>query len=274
MKTEKITTLHSESPLYAATYHKRTQRELFERNFKIIKILSGNALLSAYDRLLHLKAGSYAYVTPGGFSKIKMIPEKNRPFRLICLNFSDHFLEKYRRKHPCHSDKNSRQLPCFASLETDPWLNAVFGSLQYYTTSESMPDDLLVNMKLAECLYVIQCKHPVLYQGLFLHKIGQKTDLSQFMAENYMYNAPLERFAELSGRSLSTFRRDFMQTFGMQPHKWILQRRLETAYRRIVEEGEKPSEIFGELGFETLAHFSRKFKELYGYPPSKCSVPS
>lgn len=56
----------------------------------------------------------------------------------------------------------------------------------------------------------------------------------------------------------------------MKPHKWILQKRLETAYKRIVEYREKPSDIFWELGFETLAHFSRKFKEHYGYAPSKC----
>ena len=70
MKTEKKTILRSELPLYTANYGKRTQRELFERNFKLIKILSGHVLLSAYDRQLYLETNTYAFVTPGGFSKI------------------------------------------------------------------------------------------------------------------------------------------------------------------------------------------------------------
>lgn len=271
MKAERKTTLRSESPLYAATYWKRTQRELFERNFKLIKILSGHAQLSAYDRQLDLKANAYAFVTPGGFSKIKMFPEKNKPFRLICLNFNDCFLEEYHRKNSFRpiTGKN-HPLPGFEIIEPSLWLDAVFASLNYYTQSDELPDEYLVNMKLAECLYVLKNKYNELYQGLFNHKIGNKTDLNAFMTNNYMYNAPLERFAELSGRSLSTFRRDFMNLFGMQPHKWILQKRLETARKRIVENGERPSDIFWELGFETLAHFSRKFKERYGYSPSKC----
>lgn len=271
MKAERKTILRSESPLYAATYWKRTQRELFERNFKLIKILSGHAQLSAYDRQLDLNANTYAFVTPGGFSKIKMFPEKNKPFRLICLNFNDSFLEEYHRKISFRPTTGRNQpLPGFEPIEPDLWLDAVFASLNYYTQSDEKPDEYLVDLKRAECLYVLKSKYNHLYQGLFSHQIGQKADLHDFMTNNYMYNAPLERFAELSGRSLSTFRRDFMNLFGMQPHKWILQKRLETARKRIIENGERPSDIFWELGFETLAHFSRKFKECYGYSPSKC----
>lgn len=270
MKTEKKTILRSELPLYTANYGKRTQRELFERNFKLIKILSGHALLSAYDRQLYLETNTYAFVTPGGFSKIKMYPERHKPFRLMCLNFNDLFLEEYRRKNTIRKIQCTSHLPCFETIKTDPWLDAVFASLNYYTQEGNLPDEQLIHMKLTECLYVLKCKYHELYQGILQHSIGNKTDLQTFMTKNYMHNAPLERFAELSGRSLSTFRRDFQNFFGMQPHKWILQKRLETAYKRIVEYREKPSDIFWELGFETLAHFSRKFKEHYGYAPSKC----
>lgn len=270
MKTEKKTILRSELPLYTANYGKRTQRELFERNFKLIKILSRHALLSAYDRQLYLETNTYAFVTPGGFSKIKMYPERHKPFRLMCLNFNDLFLEEYRCKNTIRKIQCTSHLPCFGTIKTDPWLDAVFASLNYYTQEENLPDEQLIHMKLTECLYVLKCKYHELYQGILQHSIGNKTDLQTFMTKNYMHNAPLERFAELSGRSLSTFRRDFQNIFGMQPHKWILQKRLETAYKRIVEYREKPSDIFWELGFETLAHFSRKFKEHYGYAPSKC----
>jgi hypothetical protein len=38
-----------------------------------------------------------------------------------------------------------------------------------------------------------------------------KTDLREFMLCNYMFNIPINKFAELTGRSLSTFQRDFLR---------------------------------------------------------------
>lgn len=88
------------------------------------------------------------------------------------------------------------------------------------------------------------------------------------MELNYKRNVPLERFAEASGRSLSTFRRDFQQVFGVQPGKWLLVRRLDEAYNRI-SRGERPSDILVELGFESFSHFTRTFKERFGSLPSQ-----
>ena len=62
--------------------------------------------------------------------------------------------------------------------------------------------------------------------------------------ENYMYNAPMERFAELSGRSLSTFRRECMARFGMPPNKLILGKRLEMAYEKLSHDDVRPSDIY------------------------------
>lgn len=92
------------------------------------------------------------------------------------------------------------------------------------------------------------------------------------MNDNYMYNAPLVRFAELSGRSLSSFRRDFMETFKTTPNRWIMEKRLSVAYDMLKNGGKRSSEIYWEVGFETLAHFSRRFKERYGVPPTRINA--
>jgi hypothetical protein len=36
-----------------------------------------------------------------------------------------------------------------------------------------------------------------------------KIDLADYMEKNFMFNLPLEKFAYLTGRSLTTFKRDF-----------------------------------------------------------------
>lgn len=256
-------------PFYSSCYSNIMQRELFERNFKLIKVLSGHALLSCKDSTVTVNAGEFAFVTPGGFSKIKMFPAKNYPFRLVCLNFSDKFLQEYARHNPTNVDSPEKLDSCFQKVKSEVWLEALYASLSYYTMHNDMPDETIVTSKQTECLHILRTRHKDVFHAMFSKSSDSRTDLIKFINENYMYNAPLKRFAELSGRSLSTFRRECLSLTGMQPTKWILQKRLETAYRKLTCENARPSDIYWELGFETLAHFSRKFKEKYGVAPSR-----
>ena len=99
-----------------------------------------------------------------------------------------------------------------------------------------------------------------------------KIDLKAFMARNFHFNIDLNRFANLTGRSLSTFKRDFQKIFSTTPNKWLQQKRLQEAHFLIVEKGKKPSDVYLEVGFENLSHFSFAFKKAFGVAPSQVSV--
>ncbi|MBS1566891.1 MAG: helix-turn-helix transcriptional regulator, partial [Bacteroidetes bacterium] len=101
-----------------------------------------------------------------------------------------------------------------------------------------------------------------------------KIDLEAFMNSNFHFNVELKRFAYLSGRSLTTFKRDFEKTFHTTPSRWLQRRRLQEAYHLIKEKGRKCSEVYLEVGFEDLSHFSYAFKKTFGVAPSAiASVP-
>lgn len=53
------------------------------------------------------------------------------------------------------------------------------------------------------------------------------------MEKNYLCDLGVEQLANFTGRSLSTFKREFHEMFGTTPHKWIMERRLNaTAFKR------------------------------------------
>jgi AraC-like DNA-binding protein len=79
----------------------------------------------------------------------------------------------------------------------------------------------------------------------------------------------LAQFAKLTGRSLSTFKRDFVKIFGTTAEKWLQKQRLERAYFLITQKNKRPSTIYLELGFETLSHFSYAFKKQFGQTPTE-----
>lgn len=270
MRKEKGIILSSEAPFFASIYDSVTQRELYERHFKLMRVMSGKAVLRAGRQTIVVAAGDYAFVTPGGFSKIRMSPEGGKLFRLVGLNFTDKFLSDYQRRNAVAVRSTSGKLRCFEKLKSEPWLEALFLSLNYCLEAADLPDKELVEMKLCECMHILSERYPEEFSAFFVGTGRQRMDLETFLNENYMYNAPLVRFAELSGRSLSTFRRECQERFGMSPGEWIQRKRLERAYARL-QAGERPSDIYWELGFVTLAHFSRKFRERYGFPPSQAA---
>ena len=97
--------------------------------------------------------------------------------------------------------------------------------------------------------------------------LAKRADLHLFMNNNYMLKVTLEQLAVLSGRSVSTFRREFKLLFGTTPHQWILKKRLQLAYKLVAETTEIISDISFDAGFEDLAHFSKSFKKEYGKKP-------
>ncbi|WP_308993454.1 AraC family transcriptional regulator [Mariniflexile litorale] len=108
---------------------------------------------------------------------------------------------------------------------------------------------------------------PELYGVFFDFGKPEKINMEEFMNQNYKFNVGIERFAHLTGRSLSAFKRDFKQIFNDTPNRWLIQKRLQEAYFLINKKKQKPSEIYIDLGFEDLSHFSFAFKKQFGMSP-------
>lgn len=257
----------SQDDFYYATYSGSVQRELYEKHFKIIRIVSGYSVFTSNEQRITIRAGEFVFVNRGVFSRIRMHPDRSRPFRMLCLNLTDKFIGKY-IKQTMHPSIPGIRVGAFEPITPNPMLEALFASLDIYARNDICPDRALTELKLQECAHILSLYDTHLLAEMFRKQTGAKPGLEEFMNTNYMYNAPLERFAELSGRSLSSFRREFERTFGTTPAKWLMNRRLEAAYDKIVNDGCRPSDIYWELGFETLQHFSRRFRDRYGLAPS------
>jgi AraC family transcriptional regulator, exoenzyme S synthesis regulatory protein ExsA len=89
------------------------------------------------------------------------------------------------------------------------------------------------------------------------------------MEKNFMFNMPLEKFGYLTGRSLTTFKRDFHKAFNITPQRWLTKKRLELAHYQLTEKNKKPVDIYYETGFENLSHFSFAFKKQFGHSPTE-----
>ncbi len=123
-------------------------------------------------------------------------------------------------------------------------------------------------MKIQECIHILVALDERMYYWFATHNHWQKISLRTFMENNFRHNIPLQQLAQATGRSLSTFRRDFIQEFNTTPSRWLIARRLEEAYF-LITSGKHPGEILTDLGFESFSHFTRCFKQRFGMAPSQ-----
>ncbi|MCV6629652.1 MAG: AraC family transcriptional regulator [Flavobacteriaceae bacterium] len=113
---------------------------------------------------------------------------------------------------------------------------------------------------------------PKHYQLFYNYAKHERIDLETFMNRNFYYKYNLEQFAMISGRSLSTFHREFRSIFGTTPHQWLLKKRLHWADTLLRTTNRSVSEVAFEMSFEDLAHFSKAYKKEFGRNPSNTRI--
>ena len=92
-------------------------------------------------------------------------------------------------------------------------------------------------------------------------------DIEYIVNEYLLHPLLIADYANLSNRSLASFKRDFRKIFNTTPRQWINQKRLEQAYLLLNNTSDRINEISYSCGFENPSYFIKLFKKHYGYTP-------
>jgi AraC family transcriptional regulator, exoenzyme S synthesis regulatory protein ExsA len=214
-----------------------------------------------------LRSGEYGIVRKNYLGRYTEQRELNRLEKVIFV-FDEPFLKDFQEKHEVTAAK-FKSAESFLRLANNKLINNFLHSLIAYYDSDGKIDKAFFNIKREELLLILLHIQPELSGLFFNYAVPEKTDLEAFMNGNYKFNVSVERFAYLTGRSLSAFKRDFKTVFNQTPNRWLVQKRLQEAYFLIDQKNKKPSEIYLDLGFEDLSHFSFAFKKRFGLRPTE-----
>ncbi len=149
-----------------------------------------------------------------------------------------------------------------------PLLESCLSSLIPYFDMKELPA-AIADLKITEAITILRTIDPGIDNILANFEEPGKIDLASYMERNFMFNMPLEKFGYLTGRSLTTFKRDFKKAFNITPQRWLTKKRLDLARYELLEKKRKPVEVCYEVGFENLSHFSFAFKKQFGYAPTE-----
>jgi len=235
----------------------------------LMRILSGEMKISLGEESQTFVAGDTFLVPRNQMSTVIKRAKGDIQFSSILVRFRPEHLKDYFARNKIKAKHSSKQR--VRAYHHHPLLDSFFASLiPYFDLEKKLPDELTA-IKINEILTILREVDESVDGLLADYSVTDKIDLSLFMETNFMRNMPLEKFAFLSGRSISTFNRDFRAIFNAAPQKWLISRRLEFAHYQLAVEKKKPNEIYPEIGFKNFSHFSFSFKKLFGYSPGTFS---
>ena len=232
-------------------------------------VLTGGKRMSSREKSWDLERGSTVFVKKGGLTVERTSYE---PFCVLMFFVPDDYLRSFIHEYtelsfPVNSLplSNDRVL----SIYHTPVMGAFYESILSYFSTGTRPAEHLLELKFKELLLNIITNEKNSELTRYLHKLAETNhdDLQYIMESNCYYNMQLHEYARLCHRSLSSYKRDFYNHFGVSPGRWLLEKRLNRAAYLLSHSDDPITGIACESGFMNITHFNRVFKKHFGLAP-------
>jgi AraC-like DNA-binding protein len=232
----------------------------------LIWFISGETKIVQAEASHTFKTGDIFLIPRNKPATIINYPKDGLPHKTVVMLLTAEILRDFYDRIDLKT--KSTPIPGIRSFSNHPLLESCLASLiPYFEVKEPFPQNLAL-LKITEAISILRTIDPDIDSVLTNFEDPYKVELVSFMERNYMFNMPLDKFGYLTGRSLTTFKRDFKKAFNTTPQKWLTQKRLELAHYQLAEKKRKPVDVCYETGFENLSHFSFAFKKQFGYAPT------
>ncbi|MCB9330725.1 MAG: helix-turn-helix transcriptional regulator [Lewinellaceae bacterium] len=233
----------------------------------LVWFISGETKIIQADKDYLFKAGDIFLIPRNQLATIINYPKDGLPHKSVVMHLSIDRLRAFYANQNIKTKAGATQK--ILSLGKHPLLESCLASLiPYFDVRDKFPENI-ASLKITEAISILRTIDKSIDNILANFEEPYKIDLASFMERNYMFNMPLEKFGYLTGRSLTTFKRDFYKLYNQTPQRWLTQKRLELAHYQIAEKNRKPVEVYLETGFENLSHFSFAFKKQFGLTPTE-----
>jgi len=233
----------------------------------LVWFISGEARIYQADQSYLFTAGDIFLIPRNQLATIINYPQVGLPYTSVVLHLSTANLRAFYSNLDVNTYPSPKQ--SILKLDKHPLLESCLASLiPYFDVPGKFPEDI-ASLKITEAISILRSVDKTVDNILANFDEPYKIDLASFMERNFMFNMPLQKFSYLTGRSLTTFKKDFYRIYKITPQRWLTQRRLELAHYYLAKKNRRPIEVYLQTGFENLSHFSYAFKKQYGITPTE-----
>jgi AraC-like DNA-binding protein len=236
-----------------------------EHNY-IYYVLSGKKTLHTIDNSVTLTKGSIVFIKKGACIVEQYFDE---PFCIVVFIMPDSFIHSFLKDYSPGIKSSGVETPPIISVYDDALIKGFYQSiLPYFVSADHVPEEIL-ELKFKELLLYIlhNPANEQLHQHFLSLRDQSATPIKEIMEANFAYNLSIEAFAKMTNRSISSFKRDFQAIYKTTPGRWLIDKKLAHAKKRLLQSDDTISNVAFDSGFENTAHFCRLFKQKTGITP-------
>lgn len=241
------------------------------KDHSLVYLYSGKLIIEEDGKETTIYPGECVFIRRNHRVKMTKFYSGEDQYKGITMTFKRNFLREFYSQLEKSAIPQNTRVPeeSIFPISLRPDVVSLFQSLTPYFDSSISPTEDIIRLKEQEGVYCLLNINKDFFPVLFDFTEPWKIDILDFLNENYMDGLTMEEIASYTGRSLSTFKRDFAKISDLSPQKWLIKKRLEVAYDKIKNENKKVSDIYTDVGFKNLSHFYVAFKKQYGFSPTK-----
>jgi len=256
--------------LYKCLSEDLTDIEFYTNMPCVVYVENGQEVITTSDNQTHKLVANMGVWLPQGLNLHSDYVRTTESLRAYLLFFDNAVINRYLSSHKKFTQTESNYTGIF-KIEGNKAFQSYFSSIQAIYRQGIQSSELL-KIKLIEFLHLIALTQqnfdlPTLL--LSNDTVHPKRNIVRLLEKEETFQLTVKDLAHLSGRSLSTFTRDFKATYKKPPGRWLQERRLAHAHKLLIEDDLSVTDVAILVGYENISHFIKAFKAKYGVTPKK-----
>ena len=245
-------------------------REGYISNHVISILLSGEQHIRPVDgKTIKVKPQEVLFIPRGMYYVSDLIPAEGT-FKSLLFYFDDSIIQEFLSTSRV-TEISKKAVPDHLKFGVVPTLQLFAKSLISIYKSKQLGGKNFLRLKILELLYLLNglAGEQQFANFLFHLTLPKKRNIKSFMEKNFDKPLKIEDYAYLTGRSLSTFRRDFKSFYNLTPQQWLKEKRMEKALILLKEGALNVTELSYEVGYENISYFIKSFRNRFGISPKQ-----
>ncbi len=246
-----------------------THNERYLSAHALTLVLNGGLIIEEYDGSLSKLHKDQLIFLPKGLYMISDIIPDSKPFKAMVFFFdeevADSFLSFY-------EDRVKGNVDSKLIVEYNDQLRLFVDNILCLYRGKKQ--NQFTKAKLLELLHLVALSNrgQDFVNFLFELRKREKRSIAEFMEEHFDKPLDIEDYAYLTGRSVSTFQRDFKRRYQTSPKKWLIGKRLEKAAAILKNSTLSVTHTMQKVGYENPSHFIKAFHKKFGISPKQYQI--
>ena len=263
-KVEVILKGKNSSILFKSLSENLQDKKMYLSTTAVLLVVEGMQHIKNHDGMQLVVKKNEMVVLPKDLYVVSDFIANNNYFKAYIFFIDDLIITDYLStvKHSAFENSKNKLQKISANSQIGAFVKSLDAIYRKLPSNKS-----LAEIKVLEYLFLLGLQKEAKEFVSLIVNPTKKRNIRTFMEKNYLSNLNVSDYALLTGRSLSTFNREFKRLYATTPKEWLISKRLSKSRELLNNTHLNVTEVSVEVGYENVSHFIAAYKKKYGVTP-------